>query len=245
MPPNFKVFHQKRRHSNQMPAPPGLNWTTAKISFDARPRPLQRNADLEITHTIIEDVHNAREFWKVWLTHPSLSEFKLSIVPTYTSLGLHPSFMSFFEGFWYTLKEAVGGTYTLSPVLKTLTIKFTPYAHFVTAAGRIEKRTFGLLDVNRPTSAGDMITADLFESQGMYWPSIECVELPSQIVQAARHAYPEHPSQDFALAAACGISLRRMFPFANIIVNGINVPDITVVDSLLKVMTLRSIFEAL
>jgi hypothetical protein len=77
----------------------------------------------------------------------------------------------------------------------------------------------------------------------MYWPGIEQVELPSQVVQAARHAYPEHPTQDYALGAACGISLRRMFPFATIIVNGINIPDITVVDSLLKVMTVRSVFD--
>jgi hypothetical protein len=243
MPPNFKVFHQKRRYGNQMPAPPGLDWTTAKISFDARPRPLQRSADLEITHPIIEDVHNAREFWKAWLIHPLLSEFKLSIVPTYTSLGLHPSFMSFFTGFWYTLKNAVAGNLTLSPFLKTLTIRFTPHAHFVTSAGRVEKRTFGLLDLSRPISTGDMIAEDMFESVGMYWPSIETVELPSQIVQSARHAYPEHPSQEYALAAACGISLRRMFPFANIIVNGINVPDIAVVDSLLKVMCVRNVFE--
>jgi hypothetical protein len=245
MPPNFKVFHQKRRYGKPLPPPPGLDWTTAKITFDARPRTLQRVADLEITHAIVEDVCGAREFWTAWLTQPSLSEFKLSIVPTYTSLGLHPSFMSFFEGFWYTLKEAVVGTIALSPVLKSLTIQFTSYAHFVTSAGRIEKRTFGLLDLSKPTSTGDMIAADMFESQGMYWPGIEHLELPSQIVQAARHAYPEHPSQDFALGAACGLSLRRMFPFANIIVNGINVPDITTVDALLKVMPLRGVFEIL
>jgi hypothetical protein len=245
MPPNFKVFHQKRRYGKPLPPPPGLDWTTQNISFDARPRVMQRSADLTLTHPILEDVQNAREFWAAWLTHPSLSEFKLSVVPTYTSLGLHPSFMSFFEGFWYTLKEAVAGTYTLSPVLKNLTIQFTPYAHFVTSAGRIEKRTFGLLDLSKPTSTGDMIAADLFESVGMYWPSIECVELPSQIVQAARHAYPEHPALDYAFGAACGISLRRMFPFANIIVNGINVPDIATVDALLKVMPLRGVFEIL
>ncbi len=244
MPPNFKVFHQKRRYGRPLPPPPGLDWTTQTIMFDARPRTLQRIADLEIKHPIFEDVRNAREFWIAWLTHPSLSEFKLSIVPTYTSLGLHPSFMTFFAGFWYTLKTAAAGTIVLSPVLKTLTIKFTPYAHFLTAAGRIEKRTFGLLDVNRPTSIGDMIAEDVFESQGMYWPGIEHVELPGQIVQSARHAYPEHPSQDFAIGAVCGLSLRRMFPFANIIVNGINVPDITTVDALLKVMPLRSVFEA-
>jgi len=243
MPPNFKVFHQKRRYGNPTPPPPGLDWTTAKISFDARPRTLQRSADLEFTHPILEDVCNAREFWAAWLTHLPLSEFKLTIVPTYTSLGLHPSFMTFFDGFWQVMKEAVSGTFTLSPVLKTLVIRFTPHAHFVTSAGRVEKRNYGPLDLYRPTSIGDMIAHDLFDSQGMYWPTIETVELPSQLVQAARHAYPEHPTQDYALGAACGISLRRMFPFATIIVNGINVPDITVVDSLLKVMSVRGVFD--
>jgi hypothetical protein len=243
MPPNFKVFHQKRRYGNPRPLPPGLDWTTATISYDARPRTLQRMADLELVHPITENVLNARDFWASWLTHPMLSEFKLSIVPTYSSLGLHFGFMTFFDGFWQVMKEAVTGTITLSPVLKSLIIRFTPYAHYVTASGRVEKRTFGLLDLSRPVCAGDMIASDMFESQGMYWPGIEQVELPSQVVQAARHAYPEHPTQDYALGAACGISLRRMFPFATIIVNGINIPDITVVDSLLKVMTVRSVFD--
>ncbi len=243
MPPNFKVFHQKRKFTKPLPPPPGLDWTTSTVSFDARPRTLQRSADLEITHPIVENVNDAREFWTAWLTHTPLTEFKLSIVPTYSSMGLHHGFMSFFAGFWYVMKEAVAGTLSLSPALKSLTIRFMPYAHFETAAGRIEKRTFGLLDINRPTSIGDMIAADLFESTGMYWPAMEHVELPSQIVQAARHAYPEHPALDYAFGAACGLSLRRMFPFANIITGGINVPDIATVDALLKVMPLRNVFE--
>ena len=243
MPPNFKAFHQKRRYGKSLPPPPGLDWKTQSISFDACPRIMQRNADLEITHPIITDVRNAREFWTSWLTHPSLSEFKLTLTPTYTSLGLHPSFMSFFEGFWHTLKEAIAGKLLISPALKSIIIEFTTDGHYVCGSGYVETRTHGPLDLYRPTSLGDMIAGDMFDSQGMYWPTIETVELPSQIVQAARHAYPEHLSQDFALGAACGISLRRMFPFATIIVNGINVPDITIVDSLLKAMPVHSVFE--
>ena len=210
------------------------------VGCASRPQQGQTRATLAFVEPITATPINTKaalDFWRAWLTHPTLQELNIFITPTYTGpLTLSQETTTLIGSFWFALYECAINEATLSPALRKLHICMEAAFDMSSSVGalRVPKITpemadnFNYTDLGNPTLAGsllfNMIGCDAIGykyriNNYPYTPFVTLIDvkLPPCFLSMENYVFAERPlDEKWAEGYAVARTLRFLFPFAGI-----------------------------
>lgn len=212
--------------------------------YQSRPQPGQTRATIGFTQPVsnpfecsIERATAALNFWRAWLTHPTLQEFTVYITPTYTGIyQLSQETTSLIGSFWIALYECACGAAPVSPVLRTLRIRMVAAFDATSSIGALRVPEisaemadhFNYIDAGNPSLAGSLLFSAVgCDSIGYkyrlgrqaYQPftHLTAVDLPACFLSMENYVHFQRPLQEkWAEGYAVARTLRFVFPSAKI-----------------------------
>ena len=212
--------------------------------YSSRPQPGQTRASIGFatavqnpTECSIEKAMAALNFWRAWLTHPTLQELTVYITPTYTApYQLAQETTALIATFWIAMYECTSGAAPVSPALKALRIQMPAAFDSTSPIGAIRVPVvsaemadhFNYVDAGNPTLAGSLLFSAVgCDSIGYkyrlgsqpYQPftSLTDVDLPACFLSMENYVTGQRPLQEkWAEGYAVARTLRFIFPAAKI-----------------------------
>ena len=217
--------------------------------YQSRPQPGQTRATIGFAALIenpfecsIERATAALNFWRAWLTHPTLQELTVYITPTYTGIyQLAQETTTLIGSFWIALYECAYSAAPLSPALQSLRIRMVAAFDATSPIGALRVPAisaemadhFNYVDAGNPSLAGSLLFSAVgCDSIGYkyrldnhrlgrhaYQPftHLTAVELPACFLSMENYVHFPRPLQEkWAEGYAVARTLRFVFPFAKI-----------------------------